>query len=278
MGRRIAAALLVLSACGPTADPLGGETPVDVIDATNLGGLMLSVADPEESVTYFRSALAKDPGRTDFKRGLAISLARTGRSAEAAAAYRTLVADPGATAEDRLGYAETLARNNDWTEVDAQLAGLSTQGGGYRLTLLRAMRADQAQQWDAADRDYAAARALAAQPAPVLNNWGVSRMSRGDYPGAEQAFSEAIVFDPSLFGAKNNLAIVRGLQGKFTLPVVPLTEEERAILLHNLALVALRRNEVALARGLLEEAVATHPRHFEPAVAKLAALSGVVVR
>ncbi len=278
MGRRIAAALLVLSACGPTADPLGGETPVDVIDATNLGGLMLSVADPEESVTYFRSALAKDPGRTDFKRGLAISLARTGRSAEAAAAYRTLVADPGATAEDRLGYAETLARNNDWTEVDAQLAGLSTQGGGYRLTLLRAMRADQAQQWDAADRDYAAARALAAQPAPVLNNWGVSRMSRGDYPGAEQAFSEAIVFDPSLFGAKNNLAIVRGLQGKFTLPVVPLTEEERAILLHNLALVALRRNEIALARGLLEEAVATHPRHFEPAVAKLAALSGVVVR
>ncbi len=51
-----------------------------------------------------------------------------------------------------------------------------------------------------------------------------------------------------------------------------MTQEERAQLLHTLALTAIKQGDVATGRGLLIDAVASHPRHFEPAAAALAAL------
>ena len=57
-----------------------------------------------------------------------------------------------------------------------------------------------------------------------------------------------------------------------------MSEEERAQIYHNMALVALRRDQPDIARGLLELAVETHPRHFAAAADKLAALQSAVNR
>jgi Tfp pilus assembly protein PilF len=100
-------------------------------------------------------------------------------------------------------------------------------------------------------------------------------MARGDMVSAEARFEEALVYDPDLFGAKNNLAIAYGLQRKYRVPLVTLSEEERAVILHNLGVIALRQGDREIGRGLLEQSLAVHPRHYAPAADKLAAL-GVI--
>ena len=49
-------------------------------------------------------------------------------------------------------------------------------------------------------------------------------------------------------------------QRDYYLPVIPMTQEERAQLLYTLALTAIKQNDVTIGRGLLEEAVDSHPR------------------
>ena len=101
-------------------------------------------------------------------------------------------------------------------------------------------------------------------------------MSRGDHTRAEKTFERSLSFNSRLFSAKNNLAIVRGLQGNFQLPVVPMTEKEKAIILNNLGLIALRKGEKRIAKGLFAAAVDTHPQHYGAAADRLAALEAVV--
>jgi hypothetical protein len=51
-----------------------------------------------------------------------------------------------------------------------------------------------------------------------------------------------------------------------------MTQIERAELLHTLALTAIKQGDVAVGKGLLQDAIDTHPQHFEAAVRSLAAL------
>ena len=88
----------------------------------------------------------------------------------------------------------------------------------------------------------------------------------------------AISFDRTLFSAKNNLAISRAKRKVYDLPIVPMTKIEQAQLLHNIALQAIRNGDVEIGRGLLEEAVETHPQFYAEAAAKLDALNKTVIR
>ena len=126
--------------------------------------------------------------------------------------------------------------------------------------------------WDRADAFYETATGLTDTPAGVLNNWGYSKLSRGDAAAAERLFGRALNEDPDLFTAKNNLVLARGARRDYALPAVEMTQEERAQLLHTMALAAVKQGDVAIGRSLLTEALASHPRHFEPAARALSAL------
>ena len=91
-------------------------------------------------------------------------------------------------------------------------------------------------------------------PAGVLNNWGYSKLTRGDYTEAERLFGEALRRDDSLFTAKNNIVLARGAQRNYTLPVMQMTQVERAQLLHTLGLSAIKQGDVEIGKGLLREA------------------------
>ena len=95
---------------------------------------------------------------------------------------------------------------------------------------------------------------------------------RYDYAGAERLFGDAIRQDKGLFTAKNNLVLARGAQRNYDLPVVPMTQTERAQLLHTLALTAIKQDDITIGKGLLREAIDTHPQHFAEAVRSLRAL------
>lgn len=272
------AAAVLLAACNQ--DPTTGEKPagpINAIDESNLSEIMLTAANPADAAEYFRRSLAQQPDRADFKRGYAISLTRSKQYPEAALAYRSLVESGQATPNDRIEYAHVLARFNDWEGVQQQVNAVPISNYNVRYRLIEAALADYHEDWATADAAYDAARLLSTEPAKVLNNWGYSRMMRGDLKEAEKTFEQAILFDPTLFQAKNNLALAYGLQKQYRLPVVTMTEEEKAVVLHNLAVLAIRQGDKDIARGLLTQAVDIHPRHFAAAADKLAALEAVVV-
>ena len=79
-------------------------------------------------------------------------------------------------------------------------------------------------------------------------------------------------YDPNLFTTKNNLVLARASQRKYDLPVVGMTQIERAELLHTAALAAIKQGDIAIGRSLLEQAIETHPQHFEAAARSLRAL------
>lgn len=271
----VAALAAGLSACesvSDTPDPLAGS----VIDEANLNELMLTAGDPATAVKYFEESLAREPDRADFRRGLALSLARDKRYHEAARVYQELITLGQDQPSDRLDYAFVAVRLDRWDDVRSLSRSFPNALQTPRRYLIDAMVADQDQDWSSADAAYAKAEKLAPRPAAVLNNWGVSQMSRGDLEAAEETFSRAISYDSRLFNAKNNLAIVRGLRGEYTLPIVPLTDSEKAVLLNNLGIIAMRQGQERVARGLFAAAVEAHPEFYASAAGKLQALEAKV--
>lgn len=271
----VCVAVLALTACESVSekkDPLAKN----IIDEANLTGLMLTAGSPEEAVSFFQGALAEEPERADFRRGLAVSLARAKRYPEASRVYQELIALNQAEPVDRIEYAMIAARLEKWDDVRSVAAALPPGLNSSKRYMVDAMLADHDQNWAEADAAYGRAEALSTNPANVLNNWGVSLMSRGDLDNAIRNFEQALTFNGRLFNAKNNLAIARGLGGNYQLPVVPMTETEKAIILNNLGLIAIRRGEDKIAKGLFAAAVDAHPQHYDSAATRLAALEGVV--
>ena len=244
------------------------------VDDGGLTEMMMSVADPAEAVAYFSRQSEADPTSVEDRRGLAEALIRAGRGTEGAAAWGQVVAMPGATDDDRVDYAGALIRVNDWDGARAALAAVPPTHETYERYRYEAMVADAAEDWARSDSYYETAVGLTTTPAGVLNNWGFSKLTRGDYPAAERLFTDALRHDPTMFTAKNNLIMARGAQRNYDLPVIPMTQEERAELLYTLALTAIKQNDLTIGRGLLQEAVDSHPRHFDEAARALEAMNG----
>ena len=265
----------LLSACGEQS---GEETverafqDVNVIDDANLNDVMLTVADPNEAVNYFQRVVGEQPQNIEFHRGLSQSLIRAKRNDEGAAAWARTVALPDASDEDRVEYADALIRAGNWAKAETILTAIPPTHETFKRYRLEAIVADSKQQWKKADSFYEIAVGLTTSPAPVLNNWGYSKLTRGDYKDAERLFTSAIVQDGGLFTAKNNLVLSRGAQRNYNLPVIPMDQTERAQLLHTMALSAIKQGDVETGKGLLRDAIETHPQHFEAASRALAAL------
>lgn len=245
---------------------------VNVVDENNMNDIMLTVADPNEAVAYFQRTSAQNPDRIDLLRGLGTSLVRAKRPTEAVPVFAKLVSHKEANDEDRINYAEALIRSGDWDQADKILDSIPPTMESFNRYKLEAMVADSNKEWKKADSFYETAVGLTTKPAGVMNNWGYSKLTRGDYAGAERLFGDAIRQDSSMFTAKNNLVLARGAQRNYSLPVVPMSQTERAQLLHTLALSAIKQGDVETGKGLLREAIDTHPQHFEEAVRALRAL------
>jgi Flp pilus assembly protein TadD len=270
--QRTSSRFLPLLLVGTLLSACAGTNELKELDPHSVGEIMLNFADPGESVKYFSSTLAQNPGDIEAKRNMAAALARADRFEEAAGYYSEITASGTATPRDRLTYADALLRTGNWKAAEQQLAHVPNSVRSYERFRLAAIVADIKHDWAAADRHYQQARSLTIQPAAILNNWGVSKLSRGAYAEAEGKFREAVSFDRELFAAKNNLVIARGRQRNYQLPILPMTETEHAQLLHDLAVVALENRDTEVARRLLQEALDVHPQHFEAAAVKLAGL------
>ncbi|PCJ08999.1 MAG: hypothetical protein COB16_05430 [Rhodobacteraceae bacterium] len=268
---------LFLSACAENGSATVDRAfqDINVIDETDLNDVMLTAADPNEAVNYFSRALNGNANRIDLQRGLAKSLVRAKRNTEAVTAWKKVNTLDGATNDDKVDLADALIRSGDWDAAKVALDEVPPTHETFRRYRLEAMVADSNRDWKKADSFYEIAVSLTTRPASVMNNWGYSKLTRGDFADAERLFGEAIRQDQSLFTAKNNLVLARGAQRNYSLPVIPMGQIERAQLLHTLALTAVKQGDVTTGEGLLREAISTHPQHFEEAVRSLRALESV---
>lgn len=263
---------LFLSACGDSGDVDRAMQSVNAIDDNNLNDVMLASADPKEAVAYFSRATGEAPDRIDLQRGLATSLVRAGRASEGAIVWEKVAKSPEGNNEDRVGHADALIRAGNWAGAETVLDTIPPTHETFKRYRLEAMIADGNKEWKKADSFYQTAVGLTTKPSTTLNNWGYSKLSRGDYSAAEKLFGEALQYDRNLFTAKNNLVLARGAQRNYKLPIVEMTQTERAQLLHTLALTAIKQGDVAIGKAMLQEAIDSHPQHFEEAVRSLAAL------
>lgn len=263
-----------LSACDktPKGEVNRALQAVNAVDDANLSDIMLTVADPNEAVTYFQRTAQEQPDRADIQRGLAQSLVRAKRPTEAVSAFQKLLKMEDATLDDQVDLADAQIRASDWDAAEKTLDKVPPTHETFKRYRLEAMVADANKEWKKADSFYETAVGLTTRPAGVLNNWGYSKLTRGDFADAERLFGEAIKQDDKLFTAKNNMVLARGAQRNYNLPVVPMDQSERAQLLHTLGLSAIKQGDVETGKGLLREAIDTHPQHFEAAVRSLRAL------
>jgi len=269
------AGTVALSGCGEkdaNATVERAFEDVNVVDATDLNEVMLSVADPAEAIAYFTRATKEDPTRIDHQRGLAASLVRAKRTTEGAGAWGKVTKMEGTTPDDKVEHADALIRSGDWARAETVLDSVPPTHETYNRYRLEALVADSKEEWKRSDSFYEIAVGLTTTPASVFNNWGYSKLTRGDYKEAERMFGEAIRQDPKLFTAKNNMVLARGAQRDYSLPLIPMDQTERAQLLHTMALSAIKQGDVDTGTVLLRDAIATHPRHFEDAVRSLRAL------
>ena len=266
-----------VAGCGekdPNATVERAFKDVNVVDETNLSDVMLTVADPNEAVIYFARSAAEKPDNIEHQRGLAFSLIRAKRVTEGMVEWSKVTKMKDATSDDSVEYADALIRGGDWAKAEKVLDAVPPTHETFKRYRLEALVADSKQEWKKADSFYEIAVGLTTTPGSVMNNWGYSKLTRGDYPEAERLFSEAVRQDTTLFTAKNNLILARAAQRDYTLPVIPMDQTERAQLLHTMALSAIKKGDVETGKGLLREAIDTHPQHFEAAVRSLRALEG----
>ena len=269
------AGLVFLSACAEkNADDTVERAfqDVNVVDATNLTDVMLTVADPNEAVNYFKRSVKEDPKRIDFQRGLAVSLVRAKRYTEAEIAFGKVVKMDESTLDDKVDLADAMVRSGNWAGAEKTLDSVPPTHETFKRYRLEAIIADSNKEWKKADSFYETAAGLTTRPGSIMNNWGYSKLSRGEFKAAERLFGDAVRQDPGLFTAKNNLILARSAQGNYTLPVIPMDQTERAQLLHTMALSAVKQGDVETGKSLLRDAIETHPQHFEAAVRSLRAL------
>src|SRR6056297_3582848 len=211
------AGVALLSGCANSSDDEVSRAfkDVNVVDESNLCDIRLTVADPNEAVNYFKRTLKDNPDRIDVHRGLGQSLIKAKRAREAVPVYEKMMTLEGVTDEDRVDFADALIRSNDWERAEEVLDSVPPTFETYERYRLEAMVADSNEEWQKADSFYEIAAGLTTTPAGVLNNWGFSKLTRGDFPGAERLFAQALVQDPSMFTAKNNLVLARSAQRNY---------------------------------------------------------------
>jgi len=169
----LAGSVLLVSACGgskPAAVSRAIDT-VNAVDQRNVAELMLKAGNPDEAVRYFKGQLEDDPDNLRNRRGLARSLIRAGRVADAIPEWRTVADHPEATRDDRVMLAEAHLRANDWEAGKAVLDSIPPTHESFDRYRLEAMIADSQKDWDKADHFYETAAGLTTTPAnDVLEN------------------------------------------------------------------------------------------------------------
>lgn len=201
-----------------------------------VASLLLAQRNNAEASKRFEALVAVQPGDCRLQAGAGIAALRLGRDKDA---------------EPKLRAATAACPD------DAQTWGA--------LAIIE----DKAGRWDLSDAAYARAIALSKDDPALLNNAGVSLMSRRRYVEAMRLFRQALLIDPANERAKNNLDIARVASGER--PDFDSEEDSRrrAERLNNAGYAALLAGDDGAATSYFDEAIKVNPFRFDVAEANL---------
>ena len=135
------------------------------------------------------------------------------------------------------------------------------------------MIADSRADWTAADQAFQTAIAAAPSEASIRNNLGISRMQRGQPQLAIEAFDAALALRPTMRAAVENRRVALAMTGQYDAALAGVSESELAAALNNVAVIAARRGDRAVADRLFAAAVTASPRYYELAARNRGALT-----
>lgn len=232
----------------------------------------------QQAAAAYRTTLVADPANTAARYGLADTLRQLGESEAAKEEYLKVAENDAfrAKALEGIGLVDLAAGEhnaafetlNSAVEADPKL---------WRAWLGLAQLSDLGRDWTRSDEAYAKALAATDKPTLVRNNYGISKLARGDAKGAADEFNQALAIDPNFERAKTNLDLANAADGR---SISDLAEAEtdpkkRAQLLNNYGYVAMLQGRYDDAETYFNAALKAHPAFYKPAFENLNVLKSL---
>lgn len=200
------------------------------------GELQLARGRPDAALETFNRAGATPSAHAAARQGAGLALSLLGKSNEAMATLKEVVA-----ADPRAGRA--------WNALGAEH--------------------DRRREWIQAEAAYERALATSADPTPVYNNRGFSRLLQGRLDEAVADFVQALERKPDMDTARTNLRLAMAMRGEYDRAVSGATPTEAAALLNNAGFAAAVRGDYRQADTLLTQAIKARGEYYQRASANL---------
>lgn len=126
--------------------------------------------------------------------------------------------------------------------------------------------ADGRRDWAGADAAWQAAILAAPNESSLYNNTGMSLVQRQQPAEAVRAFDEALRLNPVFTTAANNRRIALAMTRQYDAALAAVSERDLPAALNNVAVIAARNGDRAIADRLLAAAITVSPRYYELAV------------
>jgi Flp pilus assembly protein TadD len=204
-------ALLAMSLCGCQT------TMSDVTGSLGPKAEAAPVGDPQRVIDADGERYRANPKNADAAIAYGQALRANGQRAQAAAVLeQATIANPGNKAI-LAAYGRALADNGNFQQAfDVLSRAHSPDNPDWRILSVQGAVLDQMNRHDEARRYYASALKIVPGEPAVLSNLGLSYMLSKDLPKAEQALRQAYASTRADGRVRQNLALVVGLQGRFT--------------------------------------------------------------
>jgi Flp pilus assembly protein TadD len=199
---------------------LGGCQTAGMSDVTGSLGSKAEAqpdADPRRATEVYGERYRANPKDADAALHYGQALRATGQRAQAVAVLeQAIIAHPG----DKpllAGYGRALADNGNFQQAFDVLARAHTPANpDWRILSVQGTALDQLGRHDEARRYYASALKIVPDEPSVLSNLGMSYVLSKDLPKAEEALRRAYGGTNADARVRQNLALVVGLQGRFS--------------------------------------------------------------
>jgi Flp pilus assembly protein TadD len=206
-------ALTALMAAG-----LGGcQTMADVTGSISPKAATGADADPHRAVEIEGERYRADPKNAEAALAYGQALRASGQRSQAAAVLeQATITHPGDKAL-LAAYGRALADNGNFQQAfDVLSRAHSPDDPDWRILSVQGTALDQLGRHEDARRYYASALKIAPNEPSVLSNLGLSYMLSKNLPKAEEVLRQAYASGRADARVRQNLALVVGLQGRFS--------------------------------------------------------------
>lgn len=238
-----------------------------VANILNDASAALARGDFGEACVKYRLVLSVDRGNSAALLGLGEGALGEGDAEAARAHFEAVAAAAPDTAAAYQGIGLAYLIGGHFAEAEAQLRrSVEMDAALWRSWNGIGVIADGRRDWQAADAAWEAATLAAPNEPSLYNNIGMSLIQRGQPADALRAFDLALRMKPDLTTAANNRRIALAMTREYDAALAGVSERELPSALNNIAVVAARNGDRAVAERLFAAAITASPRYYELAV------------